>query len=280
MLSNSAFNALLKTLEEPPAHVKFIFATTEIKKVPVTILSRCQRFDLRRLDESEIAAHLQNILAKENFSADEAGLEMIAKSSEGSVRDSLSLLDQALANNSHEKHLGVEVVEKMLGFIDKTKVLQLLECLFSGDFVASEKIFSEIFATSSDVNFLLQILIEMTHDITAVKLLKGRKISGYSAFQQQKISEIAAKIPLSALTRIWQMLNKGAFEVNVSFSPKMAFEMLMVRICHIASLPNLKEVLLAVSNQQSPEKPVAASDQDDLVNEILRNFEGAKIANN
>lgn len=279
MLSNSAFNALLKTLEEPPAHVKFIFATTEIKKVPVTILSRCQRFDLRRLDESEIASHLQKILAKENFSADENALTMIAKSSEGSVRDSLSLLDQALANNSHEKNISAEIVEKMLGFIDRTKVLELLECLLGGDFVAAEKIFAEISATSSDVNFLLHNLVEITHDITAVKLLKGRKISGYSTFQQQKISEISQKISLSALTRLWQMLNKGIAEVNFSFSPKMAFEMLMVRICHLVSLPNLREVLLEAHNKKTPQNPVSVDSGDDLMNEILCSFEGAKITN-
>lgn len=289
MLSNSAFNALLKTLEEPPAHVKFIFATTEIKKVPITILSRCQRFDLRRLKEEEIVSHLKNILSKENISAEENALTMISKASEGSVRDSLSLLDQAIANNEGNAEIKMDVVEKMLGFIDKTKILELFETLLSGDFPNCEKIFSQIFATSSDISFLLQNLIELNYDITAVKLLNGRKISGYSEFQQQKIGEIAQKTPLSSLTRIWQMLNKGISEVNLAFSAKMTFEMLMVRICHLVSLPNLRESLNGAVENSSIANSVNSSSvnlnqqdqgsEDSLVDEILNNFSGSEIVN-
>lgn len=277
MLSNSAFNALLKTLEEPPAHVKFIFATTEIRKVPVTILSRCQRFDLRRLDEAEIANHLKNILIKENLAAENLALTLIAKASEGSVRDSLSLLDQALANNNHQENLPADLIEKMLGLNDKNKVLELISSLLGGDFMLGNKIFTEFYSYSSDVAQLVQDLLATTHKITSAKLLKDYKLDDFSSSQQEKIREIAEKIPLSSLIRVWQMLSKGVAEINFSSSPKMAFEMLMARICHLAALPDLKQVLLEISNNKNPIAQKIDQTNDDLVSEILGSFEGAKL---
>ncbi len=285
MLSNNAFNALLKTLEEPPAHVKFIFATTEIRKVPVTILSRCQRFDLRRLDEKEIASHLKNILVKENFEAEELGLTLIAKVSEGSVRDSLSLLDQALANNNHQKFLSADLIEKMLGLNDKTKILELFSALLRGDFSESSQIFNEFYSRSSDVLQLLQDLLAITHKTTSTKLLKDYKLDDCSKFQQDKIHEIAKEISLNSLTRIWQMLVKGASEITFSSSPKMMFEMLMMRICYLAALPDLKQVLLIVDGDKNPQKKNQEKNidqkidenNDELINDILRSFEGSKL---
>ncbi len=285
MLSNNAFNALLKTLEEPPAHVKFIFATTEIRKVPVTILSRCQRFDLRRLDEKEIASHLKNILVKENFEAEELGLTLIAKVSEGSVRDSLSLLDQALANNNHQKFLSADLIEKMLGLNDKTKILELFSALLRGDFSESSQIFNEFYSRSSDVLQLLQDLLAITHKTTSAKLLKDYKLDDCSKFQQDKIHEITKEISLNSLTRIWQMLVKGASEITFSSSPKMMFEMLMMRICYLAALPDLKQVLLIVDGDRNPQKKNQEKNidqkidenNDELINDILRSFEGSKI---
>jgi len=298
MLSNSAFNALLKTLEEPPAHVKFIFATTEIRKVPITILSRCQRFDLRRLDESEIAVHLKNILTKENLEADEQALELIAKMSEGSVRDSLSLLDQALSNNNHQKFLAADLIEKMLGLNDKVKVIELFETILLGDFPNSIAKFNQFYSYSSDILQLLSDLMEVTHKTTSAKLIKGYKLEGYSKFQQNKITEISKKITISSLARIWQMLMKGNLEISLSNSPKMAFEMLLARICHLVALPNLQNILLDLPSNLSDSKnhqeikiapPVqnfvaqktneskTNDTNDEVVNEILRNFEGAKI---
>ncbi len=277
MLSNSAFNALLKTLEEPPAHVKFIFATTEIRKVPVTILSRCQRFDLRRLDEAEIAAHLKNILTKENLEAEELALSLISKVSEGSVRDSLSLLDQALANNNHQKSLPTDLVEKMLGLNDKTKILELLSSLLRGDFVASTKIFNEFYSYSSDISQLLQDLLATTHKITSTKLLTNYRLDDCSKFQQDKIREIAEKISLNSLTRIWQMLSKGTPEISFASSPKMVFEMLMARICHLAALPDLKQVLLVANNDKNTVAQKSDENNDSLIDDILRSFEGSKL---
>ncbi len=284
MLSNSAFNALLKTLEEPPAHVKFIFATTEIKKVPITILSRCQRFDLRRLDEAEIAVHLKNILAKEGIESEESALALIAKASEGSVRDSLSLLDQALANNNYENFLKAEIVEKMLGFNDRAKIINLFENLLSGNYSAASADFRDIYTFSSDISQLIFDLMEIVHKTTSAKLIDSYKIDGYSSLQQEKIKNIAQKISLGSLSRIWQMLMKGNSEIAFASVPKMAFEMLMVRICHLVALPNLQDLLLKLSNnadladsQISGEKNNNFSEGGEVVNEILRSFEGSKI---
>lgn len=282
MLSNSAFNALLKTLEEPPAHVKFIFATTEIRKVPITILSRCQRFDLRRLDEKEIVQHLKNILQKEDFDYDLQGLELIAQMSEGSVRDALSLTDQALSANNHQKFLAADVVIKMLGLNDRAQVIDLLETLLNGDFGNSLKKFHEIYAISSDILQLIEDLMEITHKTTKTKLVPDYICEGFSDSLQEKIKNIAAKISLSSLARIWQMLIKGNSEINFSSSQKMAFEMLLMRICHLQALPDLKNILL--QNNDLPKNILAEKNQqvndninDDLIGEILRNFEGAKV---
>jgi DNA polymerase-3 subunit gamma/tau len=278
MLSNSAFNALLKTLEEPPAHVKFIFATTEIKKVPITILSRCQRFDLRRLNEKEITLHLENILTKENLESEKLALELIAKMSEGSVRDSLSLLDQALANNNHAKILPAELVEKMLGLNDKIKVIELFEALLNGDFTLSLKKFDEFYSYSSDVIQLISDLMEITHKTTNAKLINGYQLEGYSEFQRKKINEIAQKISLSALARIWQMLLKGNSEISFSNSQKITFEMLLIRICHLVAMPNLEQVISgSVNIENAPAVKQNRLSDNDVINEVMRSFEGAKI---
>jgi DNA polymerase-3 subunit gamma/tau len=296
MLSNNAFNALLKTLEEPPAHVKFIFATTEIKKVPVTILSRCQRFDLRRLDESEIVIHLKNILEKENILADEIALNLIAKFSEGSVRDSLSLLDQAISINNQEK-ITSDLVEKMLGLNDRSKVIELMSAILSGDFASSLNHFGNFYTFSSDVLQLIHDLMEITHKITSCKLIKDYHLNGYSNFQQTKIIELSQKTSLNSLTRIWQMFQKACVEISFANSTKMSFEMILARICHLSALPDLKKVLLdlhssknnfvqnenvdhnnSILDQKSVDQKFHEVN-DEIVNEILHSFEGSKIIN-
>lgn len=293
MLSNSAFNALLKTLEEPPSHVKFVFATTEIRKVPITILSRCQRFDLRRLDELEIASHLKKILQQESLDADDQALALISRCSEGSVRDSLSLLDQALASNNHQKFLSAELVEKMLGLSDPSQIIELFEKILSGDFSSCTKTFTELYSYSSDISQLLQDLLDVTHKAASLKLIKDYKIAGYSEYQKQKIAAIAEKISLNSLNRIWQMLMKGTSEINFAISPKMTFEMLLVRMCHLTALPDLQQVLLNLNENKNFPKDRLESEQetnreknlaqkttennDDLMSEIMHNFEGAKL---
>lgn len=289
MLSNSAFNALLKTLEEPPAHVKFIFATTEIRKVPITILSRCQRFDLRRLDEEEISSHLENILKKEDLESEKQALELIAKMSEGSVRDSLSLLDQALSNNNHEKLLPANIVEKMLGLNDKIKVIELFEAMLSGNFQESISRFHQFYSYSSDISLLISDLMEITHKTTSAKLIEDYKLEGYSQVQQDAINKVSSQISLSSLARIWQMLLKGSQEIIQATSQKIVFEMLLARICHLEALPTLKDTLLKLYDSKSSQEvktpettqnivaEKAAPVDDEVVSEILRNFEGAKL---
>jgi DNA polymerase-3 subunit gamma/tau len=297
MLSNSAFNALLKTLEEPPSHVKFIFATTEIKKVPITILSRCQRFDLRRLDEKEIADHLKNILAKEGFEADEVALILIAKMSEGSVRDALSILDQALSINNYQQFLSLETVEKMLLVNDKNKLIELFIAILKGDFALGIAKFEEFYNYSSDVTCLIQDLMVINHKITAAKLIKDYSLYEYSAWQKSKILELSKQISLAALTRIWQMLLKGLNEIHNSNCPKIIFEMLLARICYLQDLPDLKAIIEnnntdqiskiiapkinqnTDSSELNQKKDGQRKDlaDDELVNEILRNFSGSKL---
>lgn len=283
MLSNNAFNALLKTLEEPPAHVKFIFATTEIRKVPITILSRCQRFDLRRLDEKEIVDHLKNVLQKENFSAEDLALELIAKFSEGSVRDSLSLLDRALATNNHDSFLPAIVVEEMLGVNDRFKIIELFEFLLTGQFRMALDKFLEIYSFTSDISQILQDLIEVNHRSILTKLLKDYKIEGYSKNQNEKIFEIANKVDISILLRIYQLITKSISEINFSLMPKNSFEVLLARICHIIAIPDLKSLLIDLNktknntDNHSQLKNNQLDNEEELIKEILKNFEGSKI---
>ncbi len=283
MLSNNAFNALLKTLEEPPAHVKFIFATTEIRKVPITILSRCQRFDLRRLDEKEIVDHLKNVLQKENFSAEDLALELIAKFSEGSVRDSLSLLDRALATNNHNSFLPAIVVEEMLGVNDRFKIIELFEFLLTGQFHMALDKFLEIYSFTSDISQILQDLIEVNHRSILTKLLKNYKIEGYSKNQNEKIFEIANKVDISILLRIYQLMTKSISEINFSLMPKNSFEVLLARICHIIAIPDLKSLLIDLNktknntDNHSQLKNNQLDNEEELIKEILKNFEGSKI---
>jgi len=293
MMSDSAFNALLKTLEEPPASVKFIFATTEIRQVPPTILSRCQRFDLRRLDEAEITAHLKDILAKENFVADEQAINLIAKYSEGSVRDSLSLMDQALASNNHNKLLNLAIVENMLGLSDRFKVIELLENLFIGDIKKSQQIFLEIYQNTSDISQLIKDILELIHKISLIKLLDDYQLDSYSKNQFVQLKKMADNLELSSLLRVWQLITKSIRDINFSGSAKIFFEMLIIRICHLASIPDLKNVLLNFNensnNSINLDKVHENSSKDfdnfsnnnnqnsELILQILKSFEGSKI---
>ncbi len=303
MMSDSAFNAFLKTIEEPPADVKFIFATTEIREVPQTILSRCQKFDLRRLDENEIVLHLKNILAKEGFEAHQQALNLIAKISEGSVRDSLSLLDQALASNNHQQLLTSDIVEKMLGMNDRNLVLELFENLLNGDFSKAQQSFLKIYQSSSDVSQLILDLLELLHNVIILKTINNINNNSFSANQLKKLQDFAQNNDLSRLLRIWQLLSKAKAESNLMNPARMFFEILMVRICHLIALPELKNILLELeqqNNSNSIENQIVNHHENhtniagettenkvnsiqkiepELVLKILQNFEGSKILN-
>jgi DNA polymerase-3 subunit gamma/tau len=236
MLSKQAFNGLLKTLEEPPPHVKFIFATTEIRKVPVTVLSRCQRFDLRRIETPELAAHLKKIAEQEKVSIGDDALALIARAAEGSVRDSLSLLDQAIAHE--EGTIDAESIRAMLGLADRGRILDLFEKTLGGRIAEALSDLRELYDRGADPLAIMQDLLETTHFLTRVKVAPGAEgfFDGGSA-EAKRAAEMAGKLSVPSLTRAWQMLLKGLFEVRDATRPIAAAEMALIRLSYAADLP-------------------------------------------
>jgi DNA polymerase-3 subunit gamma/tau len=242
MLSTAAFNALLKTLEEPPAHAKFIFATTEIRKVPVTVLSRCQRFDLRRVDANVLTEHLAGIAEKEKITTEPEALAMIARAAEGSVRDALSILDQAMAHG--EAKVTAEDVRGMLGLADRTRVIDLFEALMKGDIAAALGEFRAQYDTGAEPAVVIADLAEFTHLVTRFKLVPDSKNDkSLVEAERKRGSEFAAKLSVRALSRTWQILAKGLGEVNGSEKPMQAAEMVLVRLAYASDLPTPDEAL-------------------------------------
>jgi DNA polymerase-3 subunit gamma/tau len=256
MLSTSAFNALLKTLEEPPPHVKFIFATTEARKIPVTILSRCQRFDLKRIDTELLSTHLMNIASKEQVSIAEDAARLIAIAAEGSVRDSLSLLDQAIARGSD---ITAASVRQMLGTADNTATFTLLQLLLKGDVAAALAQLQRQYHDGADPLLIVQDCLEVTHLITRVKVAE-QALSDVTLSENDRAQAkaIADAMSMPVLTRLWQMLLKGISEVRLAPSPLAALEMLAVRIAYAASLPTPAEIIR--SGESAPAKPAASKE--------------------
>jgi DNA polymerase-3 subunit gamma/tau len=245
MLSGAAFNALLKTLEEPPPHAKFIFATTEIRKVPVTVLSRCQRFDLRRVDAALLVEHLAGIATKENVEAEQAALALIARAAEGSVRDSLSLLDQAIAHAAGP--VRAEDVRQMLGLADRVRIVDLFEALMKGDAAAALKELREQYDIGADPSVLLADLAEFTHFVTRVKVVPSVADDvSLSEAERTRGRAFATQLSMRVLSRAWQMLLKGMNEVAQAARPLAAAEMVLVRIAYAADLPTPDEVIRAL----------------------------------
>ncbi|MCL4802609.1 MAG: DNA polymerase III subunit gamma/tau, partial [Burkholderiales bacterium] len=204
MLSTAAFNALLKTLEEPPPHVKFVFATTEIRKVPITVLSRCQRFDLRRVEAGVLVAHLEGICAKEGVSAEPEALALIARASEGSVRDSLSLLDQAIADAGRD--LRAEDLRRMLGLADRTRIIDLFEALMRGDMAAALTELRDQYDSGADPAVVLTDLAEFTHFVTRVKIVPAvAEDPALAEAERTRGRSLAASLSMRVLSRTWQM---------------------------------------------------------------------------
>jgi DNA polymerase-3 subunit gamma/tau len=252
MLSNSAFNALLKTLEEPPPHVKFIFATTEIRKIPVTILSRCQRFDLKRVETGMLAGHLANIASKEEVKADSEALTLIASAAEGSVRDSLSLLDQAIAHSSEDGTIHAATVRDMLGMNDKSQLFALLEKLFSGAIGESLEEFRHLYKAGADPVMLLQDLLALVHFITRVKLVpQSADDIAFCESERTFALGLAQKLPVSALAKVWQMLLKGLQETRMAGDPASAVEMVLIRIAHSADMPTPGDLVRKLQKESS-----------------------------
>lgn len=246
MLSGSAFNALLKTLEEPPEHVKFIFATTEIRKVPVTVLSRCQRFDLRRIDADRLSKHLASICEQENVKAEDDALSMIARAADGSVRDSLSMLDQAIAHGSANENntISAEDMRGMLGLSDRARIVDLFEHLMKGDLAAALNEIKSQYETGADPHRVLTDLADFVHLVTRLKFVPDtEKDRSLSEIERTKGREFADALSVKVLGRAWQMLLKGLSEVSSADRPLPAAEMVLVRIAHASSLPTPDEIL-------------------------------------
>jgi DNA polymerase III subunit gamma/tau len=248
MLSKSAFNALLKTLEEPPPHVKFIFATTEIRKVPVTILSRCQRFDLRRLDAGLLMQHYGNIARLEHVEAEEEALRMIARAAEGSVRDGLSLLDQAIAYG--DSKVTADNVATMLGLIDRGQVIDLFDAVMAGDLARALGDVEKQFNAGGDPETILTDLADFTHWVTRLKITRDSALLDPSRSENEKKrgADFAGRIAMPHITRAWQMLLKGIGEVHLSSQPEKAAEMVLIRLAHAASLPQGEELVKLVKD--------------------------------
>ncbi len=240
MLSKNAFNALLKTLEEPPESVKFIFATTEINKVPVTVLSRCQRFDLRRLDAEGLAKHLQNIAQKESCTLDDGAAALLAQAADGSVRDGLSLLDQAMAHASGA--IAAEQVRDMLGLADHSEIYELLDLALSAKSAEALTLCQKLYNSGADALMVAQELLRATHAITRAKVT-GEYGAMISDTERNKRAAIAEQIGIAPLTRAWQMLLKGISEIQTAPNPAIALEMVLVRLCYAADIPSVSQLL-------------------------------------
>ncbi|MGB0499113.1 MAG: DNA polymerase III subunit gamma/tau [Rubricella sp.] len=260
MLSNSAFNALLKTLEEPPSHVKFIFATTEIRKVPVTVLSRCQRFDLRRIEPEVMSAHLLKIAQAEGAEIEPDALALIVRAAEGSARDALSLLDQAIAHGAGTTTVGQ--VRAMLGVADRGRGLDLFEMVMRGDAAGALGELSEQYAGGADPAAILRDLAEITHWISMIKVTpEAAEDPTLGPDARTRGRDLAERLRMPVLTRAWSMLLKALEEVAASPNAMMAAEMALIRLTHVADLPPPGDLVAKLDGMAPPQQAPAPSGQ-------------------
>ena len=267
MLSKQAFNALLKTLEEPPQHLKFILATTEVKKIPVTILSRCQRFDLRRIKVDEMTSFLTQISQKEKADIDNNSLRLISKSSEGSVRDALSILDQVIiTHNLLGEKVTEEKVRKILGLADESKIIDLMYFIVTGNNLEAIKSSEEIFDIGADPKLVLHSLLEVCYLMTRTKTLgKISKDLNVSETESKRLEEIVKDLDLTYLTMLWHFLIKGLEDLNLYPNLSVAFQMLLTRLCHLKDMPDPQEVINSMQELKTNDLDLGNS--DDLIAE-------------
>ncbi|NSX53711.1 DNA polymerase III subunit gamma/tau [Parasulfitobacter algicola] len=260
MLSNSAFNALLKTLEEPPAHVKFIFATTEIRKVPVTVLSRCQRFDLRRIEPEDMIAMLRRIATAEGAQISDDALALITRAAEGSARDAQSLLDQAISHGAGETT--ADQVRAMLGLADRGRVLDLFDMIMRGDAAAALTELSGQYADGADPMAVLRDLAEITHWISVIKITpEAAEDPTIGPDERMRGQDMAAKLPMRVMTRMWQMLLKALEEVAMAPNAMMAAEMAVIRMTHVAELPSPEDLVRKLQDTPPPASAPSGTSQ-------------------
>jgi len=255
MLSTAAFNALLKTLEEPPPHAKFIFATTEIRKVPVTILSRCQRFDLRRIEPAKLVAHLERICTREGALVEQEGLALIARAAEGSARDALSLLDQAIVQAERGQVVQAEVVRDMLGLADRSATIGLFEQVMGGKIAEALTAFRGLYGFGADPAVVVMDLLEHAHAASVAKTL-GPDALALPKDQAARLAAVGAETSAGSLSRSWQMLLKAYDEVRRAPDAAAAAEMALIRLAYAADLPGPEE---ALKRLQGGEAPVAGA---------------------
>ena len=256
MLSTQAFNGLLKTLEEPPEHVKFIFATTEIRKVPITVLSRCQRFDLRRIDAGLLVEHFRAIAAKEGVSFDDEALKMIARAAEGSARDGLSLMDQAIAHGGSE--VDAETVRGMLGLADRSRIVDLFGHLAGGEIAKALADYRDQYDGGADPAVILTDLADFTHLVMRLKFVpEAARDPSLSEAERLGAAEMAPRLSVPTLSRFWQMLLKGISETETASRPLGAGEMVLIRLAHAASLPSPEEAVRRLAGQENGGQDVA-----------------------
>ena len=284
MLSTAAFNGLLKTLEEPPAHVKFIFATTEVRKIPTTILSRCQRYDLKRVEPSELIIFLTEICKKERVTIEDGALKIISRAADGSVRDGLSILDQSISYT--QGNISEKDIKEMIGLNDPTEVLGLLDYLISGETLKAIEKINNLYEHGADPSLILKDLIMTTHQVGMIKIEADEGVkSSLTETEFALLKEMAEKVEVSTVTIIWQMLNKGTRELSESFSPVSALEMLVIRISYLNEVPNPNELVQEISKSiEQSEKSRGSNESEELqakldpkVKEILDFFPGAKV---
>ncbi|PJF09636.1 DNA polymerase III subunit gamma/tau [Pseudorhodobacter sp. MZDSW-24AT] len=251
MLSTSAFNALLKTLEEPPAHVKFIFATTEIRKVPVTVLSRCQRFDLKRIEPEVMMAHLSKVAALEGAQLAPDAMALITRAAEGSVRDAMSLMDQAIAHGAGETT--ALQVRAMLGLADRGRVLDLFDMIMKGEAAAALTEVAGQYADGADPMAILRDLAEITHWVSVLKITpEAAEDPTTPPDERARGLEMAKALPMRSLSRMWQMLLKAIEEVGLAPNAMMAAEMAIIRLTHVADLPDPESLVRRLQNAPGP----------------------------
>ena len=248
MLSTSAFNALLKTLEEPPLHVKFIFATTEIRKVPITVLSRCQRFDLKRVEPEVLITHLKSIADREQVKISEAAISIIVRASEGSVRDAMSMMDQAIAHGAEET--SAEQVREMIGLADRSRILDLFSLIMEGNALSALNELSDQYAAGADPIVILKDLAEVTHWISVVKISPNTSQDPtVTTDERDRGLKFSTQLSMRSLTRMWQMILKVLEEISFAPNSMMAAEMAIIRLTHVSELPSPDELIRKLEKQ-------------------------------
>ena len=278
MLSKAAFNALLKTLEEPPLDVVFIFATTETEKVPVTILSRCQRFVLRRVDLNMITDHLINIAKKEGYSLDKESAQIISICSEGSMRDSLSILDNVLARN---KKISPELVRNVIGLTDNTQALDLFESLCNGEVKLSLEKFQELYEKGISIDELAKSLMKLTYNLA---LIKSKFENSYDLFDSKSIDrlkKLSEKFEMDFLTRFWEVMQRYLNELSDTFDEKQCFEMAIMRMCYISLIPTPFEALIKKEDNKKRLEEIEENQQSSQNNDSqITQKKTSEIVNN